>query len=268
VEVALTEALLMFDQITPLILTWNEEANMGRVLEKLRWAREVVVVDSGSTDRTREICESFENVRFHVRPFDSHAVQWNFGLNATGIATEWVLALDADYVLSDAFVSELRSLMPPPLLSGYRMRFRYCINGRPLSGTLYPPVTGLFRRERAHYVQDGHTQRVAVEGGVDELKSVVFHDDRKPLVRWLQAQDRYASLECDLLLRRKWSELRWQDRLRKLMFVTPWVVPIYCLTVGKGFMDGWHGLYYALQRGMAESILSLKLLEKKLRGEQ
>jgi hypothetical protein len=58
--------------------------------------------------------------------------------------------------------------------------------------------------------------------------------------------------------------LRWQDRLRKLMFVTPWLVPIYCLTVGKGFKDGWHGLYYAMQRGVAEVILALKLLEIKI----
>lgn len=254
----------MLDRITPLILTWNEEANIGRVLEKLRWAREVVVVDSGSTDETRNICESFPNVRVVVRPFDSHAVQWNFGLKAAGIVSEWVLAMDADYVLTDDFIAELQRLMPGPHVSGYRMRFRYCIDGKPLSGTLYPPVIGLFRRELARYVQDGHTQRAVVDGPVGVLKAQVYHDDRKPLGRWLQAQDRYASLECDLLMRRSWSELRWQDRLRKLMFVTPWLVPLYCLTFGKGFMDGWHGLYYAMQRGVAEAILSLKLMEARL----
>src|SRR5512143_2622752 len=94
----------MPDRITPLILTWNEEANIARTLDKLRWAREVVVVDSGSTDGTRAICESFPNVRVVVRPFDSHAAQWNFGLKETGIVSDWVLALDADYVLTDDLV--------------------------------------------------------------------------------------------------------------------------------------------------------------------
>lgn len=257
----------MLDRIAPLILTWNEEANIGRVLDKLRWASEVVVVDSGSTDQTRAICDEFPNVRFVARPFDNHAMQWNYGLKEAGIASEWVLALDADYVLSDDFVAELQTLAPAPAVAGYRMQFRYCINGRPLSGTLYPPVIGLYRRESAHYLQDGHTQRVVVDGAVGELRSVVFHDDRKPLGRWLAAQDRYAQLECDLLAGRKWGELRWQDRLRKLMFVTPWLVPIYCLTVGKGLKDGWPGLYYAVQRGVAEAVLSLKLMEKKFRGE-
>lgn len=254
----------MLEQVTPLILTWNEEANIGRVLDKLRWASEVVVVDSGSSDRTREICGSFGNVRFVVRPFDNHAAQWNFGLKETGIATEWVLALDADYVLTEDFVAELQSLPTGQTFSGYRIKFRYCIQGKPLSGSLYPPVTGLYLRERAHYVQDGHTQRLVVDGQVGELKAFVLHDDRKPLSRWLSAQERYAQLECELLLQRHWDDLRWQDRLRKLMFVTPWLVPIYCLTVGKGFKDGWPGLYYAMQRGVAEAVLSLKLMEARL----
>ena len=256
----------MLDHITPLILTWNEEANIARTLEKLRWAREVVVVDSGSTDGTRTICDSFPNVRVVVRPFDSHAVQWNFGLRETGIASEWVLALDADYVLTDDLVTELRTLALEDGNTGYRMHFRYCIDGRVLSGSLYPPVVALYRRAAAHYVQDGHTQRVVVDGPIGELKAYALHDDRKPLGRWLAAQDRYAQLEVDLLARRSWAELRWQDRLRKLMFVTPWLVPVYCLTVGKGFKDGWPGIFYALQRGVAETVLSLKLIEKKFGG--
>lgn len=254
----------MHDRITPLILTWNEEANIGRVLDKLRWAREVVVVDSGSTDATRAICEGFPNVRFVVRAFDYHAAQWNYGLTETGIRSEWVLALDADYVLTDAFVAELQTLSPDVPLAGYRMRFRYCVYDKPLSGTLYPPVIGLYRRSKTKYIQDGHTQRAVVDGEVGVLESFVLHDDRKPLGRWLAAQDRYAQLECDLLLQKKWGELRWQDRLRKLMFVTPWLVPLYCLTAGKGVLDGWHGLYYAMQRGVAEAILSLKLMEIKI----
>lgn len=254
----------MIKQITPLILTWNEEANIGRTIEKLRWATEVVVIDSGSTDGTREICERFSNVRFVVRSFDNHAKQWNFGLKEAGVATDWVLALDADYVLSDALVSELQSLERRDQPSAYRLSFRYCVNGRALSGSLYPPVIGLYRRDRAHYEQDGHTQRVLIDGEVEALQAVVFHDDRKPLGRWLLAQDRYAGLECDLLTARRWADLRMTDRLRRLIVVAPWLVPLYCLTVGKGLLDGWHGLYYALQRGVAETVLALKLIERKL----
>ena len=94
----------MHTKITPLILTFNEAPNIERTLAKLAWADDVVVVDSGSTDGTREILARHPNVRVFVRTFTTHAEQWNFGLVQTGIQTDWVLALDADYVLSAALV--------------------------------------------------------------------------------------------------------------------------------------------------------------------
>src|SRR5437764_11178163 len=99
----------MLEQITPLILTYNESPNIGRTLEQLRWARDIVVVDSLSDDETLEIAKGFPQVRVFQRQFDTHGVQWNFGLNETAISTEWVLALDADFVLSPELVDEIAS---------------------------------------------------------------------------------------------------------------------------------------------------------------
>jgi glycosyltransferase involved in cell wall biosynthesis len=254
----------MQDQITPLILTLDEEANIERVLSRLQWAREIVVVDSGSSDRTRSLLARFANVRCIQHKFESHAAQWNHGLAETGIATDWVLALDADYVLTEAFVEELRTLSPDSAVAGYRAGFRYCIFGRMLRGTLYPPSTVLYRRAAGRYVQDGHTQRLVVSGRVEELQAFILHDDRKPLSRWLAAQVRYARLEADLLRDKSWGELAWPDRLRTLHVVMPPLAFLYCLTVAGGVLDGWPGLYYALQRSIAEAILSLVLIERRI----
>jgi hypothetical protein len=251
----------MLDEITPLLLTYNEAANIDRVLEKLTWALEVIVLDSGSSDATCAIAGRFPNVRVVTRPFDAHALQWNYGLRETGIESEWVLALDADYLLSDALLEEIRALNPAREVQGFRTRFLYCLFGKALSGSLYPAAVTLYRRECARYVQDGHTQRLVLDGPVGELQGAIYHDDRKPLSRWLVSQERYAQLECELLLRRRWSELSWQDRIRKMIVIAPIVVPLYCLTIGRGLFDGWRGLYYAMQRGIAETVLSLKLLE-------
>lgn len=259
----------MLDQITPLILTLNEEANLARALEPLRWARRVVVLDSGSDDSTLAIAQGFANVSVYTRAFDTHAAQWNHGLTECGIDTPWVLALDADYVLpADQSMRELSALQPELGVSGYRAHFRYCIHGRALRGSLYPPVTVLFRRAQAQYVQDGHTQRLQLAGEVRTLASRIDHDDRKPLQRWLSSQARYARLEADLLLRSRWSDLRIQDRLRLLLVVTPWLVPMYTLSVQRGLFDGWAGVHYALQRGLAESILSLTLIETRYFGKR
>src|ERR1041385_9186314 len=113
----------MLDQITPLILTYNEAPNIARSLGALRWAREIVVVDSFSDDDTVAIASSFPNVRVVQRVFDNHRNQWEFGLKETGISTPWVLALHADYVVSGELVAEIENLKPADQTAAYRASF-------------------------------------------------------------------------------------------------------------------------------------------------
>lgn len=252
-------------QVTPVILTMNEAANIARCLAGLRWARRVVVVDSGSTDDTLAICAGFANVEVRHRAFDQHASQWNWAVHETGVDTDWVLALDADYAVNDDFLREAGSAIACAQYAGVRARFRYCIHGRALRASLYPPVTVLFRRALGRYVQDGHTQRVNVDGAVTEIGVPIAHDDRKPLSTWISAQDRYSTLECEWFLAKAAGGLTFPDRIRSWTVVAPWLVPLYCLLVRGLLLDGRAGVYYALQRGIAESMLALKLLERRLR---
>ena len=122
----------MLNEITPLILTFNEAPNIARTLDRLSWARDIVVVDSVSTDDTRAIAARYPSVRVIERAFTTHAEQWNFGLEQTGIKTDWVLALDADFVLTEDVVREIGALSPPEDVDGYRASFTYCIDGTPL----------------------------------------------------------------------------------------------------------------------------------------
>jgi glycosyltransferase involved in cell wall biosynthesis len=249
-----------FGEITPVILTFNEEPNIGRTLAALGWAKKVVVVDSGSSDGTREILRSSGRVRAIERPFDTHARQWNFAIHETGINTPWVLALDADHVLSDALVAELGRLEPTADVAGYRASFTYVVAGRRLWGSLYPPSVVLFRRERAMYVQDGHTQRLGLEGPVRELQAPIFHDDRKAFSRWLAAQRKYMALEADKLRGTLWADLSWPDRARKLVLVAPVLTLFYCLLWKGCILQGRAGLQYVFQRTLAELLLSAALL--------
>jgi glycosyltransferase involved in cell wall biosynthesis len=250
----------VLDRITPLILTYNEAPNIGRVLEQARWAKDIVLVDSFSGDDTLHIASRFPQVRIFRRQFDSHAAQWNYGLRETGISTEWVLALDADYLLTDELIEELRATRPDAATAGFRAKFVYCVFGRELRGSAYPAKTILYRRESASYFQDGHTQRVAIDGRISGLKAPMRHDDRKPLSRWLLAQDRYMRLEAEKLSRSAWRDLGWPDRIRTMVVVFPFVVFFYCLFVKRAVLDGRAGLYYSFQRMAAECILSLHIL--------
>lgn len=254
----------MLDRITPVILTYNEAPNISRTLQRLSWAHDIVIVDSYSSDETLSILSHHPQVRVVQRRFDNHAGQWNFALTETGIATEWVLALDADYILSDEAVDEIKQLVPATGVCGYEASFKYCIKAQSLRGSAYPPVTVLYRRSAATYLQDGHTQRVKVNGRVEKLHAPIFHDDRKPLSRWIQSQMQYMRLETGKLLKADRSALGWADRLRLLRVAAPFAMLFYSLFVKGAVFDGKAGVYYAFQRVFAELMLSLFLIENDL----
>ena len=252
----------MLDHITPVLLTHNEEQNIGRTLSRLRWAKGIVVVDSGSTDSTLEIVAEFPNVRLFKRRFDSHAKQWRYAVEETQIATDWILRLDADYQVSDALVSELARLDPNAPVSAYRVGFDYAIFSHKLLSSLYPPNTILLRKDRFSVWDNGHTERWDVNGDIATLSSRVVHDDWKPAGQWLIGQARYMQREVDLLDVPGAGLRRWL-RLRPPLM--PIAVFLYCL-VGKGLiLNGRAGMFYALQRMVAEAVLSLLVLEAKLR---
>jgi glycosyltransferase involved in cell wall biosynthesis len=255
---------VMLDQITLLILTYNEAPNIGRTLERLSWAQDIVIVDSFSDDSTLEIISRFPQARVFQRKFDTHGNQWNFGLKETGINSEWVLALDADYLLTPELIEELKTLRPNPSVQGYASRFVYCIKGKQLRGSAYPAVTVLYRRANARYIQDGHTQRVDVEGEVKQFQSPILHDDRKPLSHWIQSQSQYMKLEAEKLNRTGFYQLGWADRLRKGRLLAPFVMFFYCMFFKGAVLDGRVGLFYALQRTFAELMLSLYQFERDL----
>ncbi len=239
--------------ITPVILTYNEAPNIGRVLERLRWAGDIVVVDSLSDDATLEICRGFDNVRTLTRPFTTHAEQWNFALKETSLQTEWVLALDADYMMTPQVLAEIDSLAPGEDVAGYALPFKYAIQGHVLRSGVYPPVTALYRKQGATYLQDGHTQRISVKGRVEHLSNHAIHDDRKSFERWVLSQVKYARLEADKMEAAPPSLRKW---LRGRTPFAAFAMGFYCLFVRGGLIEGRPGWLYAFQRAIAEAMIS------------
>lgn len=254
---------MRLDDITPMILAYNEERNIERCLSALRWAKRVVVVDSFSDDGTVEMCRAHDGVDLVQRPFESAARQGNFGLSL--VESEWVLSLDADYVVTDDLMQEIRALSPDATINGYWVRFVYCVFGLPLRGTLYPPRKVLYRRAWAQYFDDGHTQRVRVPGGEGRLSAPILHDDRKDLARWFRSQARYAQLEAAKLATAGVETLRPIERVRRAKYLAAFLNLLWCLVVKRTILDGRAGWYYAFQRMIAELMLSVCLLDRDLR---
>ena len=247
--------------LTAIVLTGNEEENIRRCLEALDWVPRILVVDSFSSDQTPEIAKSFPNVELTQREFDSFAGQCNHALQLVG--TEWILSLDADYVVTDALRQEIGAL-PASDATGYRVPFTYCIHGRPLRGTLYPPRTVLYRKAAARYEDFGHGHKVRIEGRVQDLRSRMLHDDRKPLSRWLKNQMRYAKQEADYLVHAPEEELGAVDKMRRAILPAPLAVGFYVMFAKLCILDGWPGWHYTMQRLLAEILISLELVDRKL----
>jgi len=255
---------------TALVLTYNEDANIRRTLDSLTWVPKIIILDSFSTDATAEIARSFSNVEFRQRAFDTHANQWNAGLDH--VATEWVLTLDADYEVSPELQEEIAKLHPPADVTGYSAEFVYRIFGHPLRASSYPPRVVLFRKSQARYVDDGHTQTLWIKAASHELRppkdsdrigklsGKIYHDDRKSLSHWIQAQDRYATIEARHLLATPLEKLKFQDRLRRKVFFAAPAMFVYLLFARGLILDGWPGWFYVAQRCIAELLLSMRLL--------
>jgi glycosyltransferase involved in cell wall biosynthesis len=252
-------------QITPLILTYNEEPNIARTLESLGWANRVVVLDSGSTDATEEIARSFANVAWFVRPFDNHRAQWEYGIRGTEIDSDYVLALDADMSVSQSFAQEAEADFLPHNFVGAITAFQYRILNRPLNGSIYPSQLRVFKPASVRVQQSGHTQEFSSDGRIYHFKSRIIHDDRKALERWTASQLSYSVLE-----KRRLEEtrvLRWQDRLRKLGVMPPIAAAVAYLKAGGPF-GGAAAARYAYERATFECLLAIRLMSERLEKDQ
>lgn len=244
--------------ITPVVLTYNEEPNIASTLAALAWAPRTVVLDSGSTDRTEEIARSFGNVCWFVRQFDDHRSQWLFAIQGTSIATEYVLALDADMRPGVGFQDELQEFLHSREYAGAWIPFEYRILGRRLSGSIYPAQIRVFRKNNVRIEQPGHTQVFNVSGPLCRFRSNLIHDDQKPIDRWVSNQIKYASLEAARIKRSSRKTLK--DRLR-MAGLSPTIWGAYAYLKSGGPVNNRASRAYAYERLIFEALVARLLAD-------
>jgi glycosyltransferase involved in cell wall biosynthesis len=248
--------------LTALILTSNEQDNIARTLSHLEWLEKVIIIDSGSTDKTIELIGSFPNTKTYYRKFDTHAQQWNYGL--TLCESEWILSLDADYILTDAFIKETKNNLQSNNISAFNTKFEFLVFGKALTGNNTTPRPVLFKKKDCMYYDDGHTQRLKINGNEQSYTAKILHDDRKPLSRWLNNQAAYSQKEA-AMLRETTSGLSFTSKLRKTKLLAPVFIFFYCLFIKGMILNGWRGWHYTLQRTVAEILVSMHLVEDKIK---
>jgi len=253
------------DLVTPLVLTYNEEPNIGRTLDSLRWANRVVVLDSGSTDQTEAIARNYANVSWLVRKFDNHRAQWEYGIRETGITTPFVLALDADMHAPDELLREIEDPFLTGNFAGGSMPFDYRYSGHALAGSLCPPQIRIFRKDSVKVDQSDHTQIFSVSGKIYQFRTRLIHDDRKSLERWVESQLRYQVLNEQTIWSNAYPPLK--GFLRRVGLMPP-IVGLLAYVKAGGPFYGAAAVRYAYERAVGESLLAMRVMNTRLQREQ
>ena len=181
-------------QISATIVTLNEERNIARAIGSLRCADEIVVVDSGSTDGTREIAARM-GARVIEEPWRGYAGQKNFA--ACCAANEWILSIDADEELTEELAAEIAQLKKEGTrFDGYSFPRLAQYLGRWIrhSGWYPDRKVRLYNREKAEWVGEYVHESVRVRGASGELQGDLLHYTCASLSEHLRTLDRYTSL--------------------------------------------------------------------------
>lgn len=230
------------------IITLNEEANLARTLSSVAFADEVIIVDSGSMDRTIEIAHSFPNVKVFSEPWKGFAAQKNSAIEkCTGI---WVLSLDADEELTPELQTEIRLLLPGnPSADAYMLHRRNLFLGRWIKrGGYYPdPKLRLFRNHSANFAPATRfTDRpvhetIAFDGRLETLNNDLIHHAYATIESYIEHMDRYSTLGAEILVE-KGKISRSGPAFFFNMRVVPQLTFIWNFFFRLGFLDGREGL--------------------------
>ncbi len=235
--------------VTCYILAKNEELNIAKCLRSLGQCEiPAVVLDSGSTDATKEIASRFGFCEIRDFAFTSHTDAWNLITGAWHNKDEYVMVLDADMEVSRDLWNEIRhafSRRPEVIIAPVQMY----VEGQPLRfGSMYPPKPIVFRGGFEYFVASGHCSHLKSHLKTYRTRAKLIHNDLKPYSAYLLSQVRYGGL---LHERYNAGCVTLKDRLRATSPVMALVYPLVSLLVFGGIFSGRRGLIYALDRTIA-----------------
>ena len=275
----------MHCDMTAIVLTKNEERNIANCLESIKGlVSRIVVVDSGSTDRTVEIAQRY-HADVYTHRWVHYANQFNWALDNTGIETTWVFRIDADEVVTPELASELREECKRHAddgVSGMEMPFKLYFLGRYLKhGGTYPvwKIT-VFKYGRGRFEDRAMGEHVVLQkGACIRLKHDCLHHDFKDLSSWIEKHDAYSTRElADYQVRQsayKMADLQGNAAEAKKMrdglyyklppFIRARLYYWYRYYLKLGFLDGTPGRIYAfLQAYWYRYLVDSKLYESKV----
>ncbi|WP_264565355.1 glycosyltransferase family 2 protein [Flavobacterium sp. N3904] len=247
--------------ISVIVSVKNEALNLPSCLEKLTRFAQIIVVDSGSTDETRSIAA---NMGAEVLQFEWNGKfpkKRNWALQNANIENEWVLFLDADEFVTEAFVNEIAIKTQEPNYNGYTIQFENYFMGRKLKYGYGFQKSALFKKSKgayekvdedlwSHLDMEVHEHPI-IEGKVGVIKAKVIHKDFKNLEHYISKHNAYSTWEAERYLQLKESKnshLSLNQKIKYGLLNTGLLPVVYFLGayfLKLGFLDGKEGFYLA-----------------------
>jgi (heptosyl)LPS beta-1,4-glucosyltransferase len=243
-------------KISAIVITRDEEEDIGGCLASLGFADEIVVVDSGSTDRTAEICLGDRRVRFYVEEWKGYGRQKNSALEkALGL---WVFSIDADERVTAELAAEISSLdLSSAREDGFRVARRSFFGGKWVRRCgWYPDYTvRLFRKDRCRFEEREVHEAVRCAGSVGTLSGELLHYTYRDVSDYVSRMNRYSSLAS--------RQMRAEGRTVTAadLVLRPLYAFLRTFVLRRGFLDGWLGLKISVLQGFYTFLKYAKLEE-------
>jgi glycosyltransferase involved in cell wall biosynthesis len=269
--------------VSVVILTLNEESNLADCIDSCAWCDDIVVFDSLSEDRTREIAAA-KGARVVERRFDNYAGQRNAALTMVRYKHDWVLMLDADERVPADLAAEIQARVRTAGRDSalFRMRRKDFFMGRWLKrASGYPTWFGRLMRIGHVRVEREVNEEYVTEGSIAHLDAHLHHFPfNNGIAYWFERQNRYSSMEAlakvALQLEPIWppqslfasDPVARRRTLKQLLYkvpLRPAIVFLYLYVVRLGALDGRPGFYFSRMRAIYEFLIDLKVLETKRR---
>ena len=275
--------------LSVLIPVRNEKANIVACLQSVRWADEIVVVDSGSTDGTIELAQGTGATVVQFQWNGKFPKKKNWALENIPWRNEWVLILDADERITPELAAEIQQELKNPRADGYFINRRFIFLGKWIRHCGYYPSWNLrlFRHAKGRYEQmhGGDTasgdnevhEHIVMQGATAHLKNDMLHYAYPDIYTWIEKHNRYSNWEAEIEVRRpavagevsgighglqKKRALR--EWSRRLPF-RPALRFFYSYVLKRGFLDGVEGYMFCRLLATYEMLNVFKARE--LRGK-
>ncbi len=226
-------------RITATIITLNEEANIERAIRSVHFCDEVVVVDSGSSDRTASLASAL-GAAVHQNPWPGYAAQKN--LAAAKASHEWILSIDADEEVSEPLANEIRALdLDQSDCTGFAFPrlARYCGRWIRHSGWYPDRKVRLYRRDSGRWLGRYIHESVRVNGPVGQLHGDLLHFTCDSLEQHRRSLERYTDLAAKQVLAEGLAPPAWK------LAIGPPLAFVKAYVLQRGFLDGQAGLTIA-----------------------